>query len=273
MENEKQKFEKQGMKVAAISFDSPGLLAEFASRRSITYPLLSDQDSRVIRAFDLLNEEFPKDHVWFGAPHPGTFVLNAQGVVTAKYFEADYRERYTAATVYAKSFSADRDSAGTAGTPHLTLRYSASGAAVRAGSRVQLTVDVELKPEMHVYAPGVQPGYKPIEWELTVSEAWQPHPVSFPKSRTLRLEAIQESVPAYQGRFTLTRDVTIGPQAKVKPALSGSDLLVQGEFRYQACNDRECFPPRTVPLEWKLRYESHVLERSPAELQRKKAAR
>jgi hypothetical protein len=272
LENEKAKFEKQGMKVAAISFDSPALLAEFAKRRSITYPLLSDNDSQVIRAFDLLNEEFPKDHVWFGIPHPGTYVLNPQGVVTAKYFEADYRERYTLATVYAKSFTAPGDS-GVVDTPHLTLRYSASDEEVRAGSRVQLTVEVELKPKMHVYAPGVQPSYKPIEWSMEASEAWKPHPAAFPKSRILRLEAIQESVPVFEGRFTLTRDVTIGPQAKVKPALSGNELVVKGEFRYQACNDRECFAPRSIPLEWKLRYESHVLERSPAELQRKKAAR
>ena len=44
----------QGLGVAAISYDPVPTLAEFASRRSITFPLLSDAGSATIKAFGIL---------------------------------------------------------------------------------------------------------------------------------------------------------------------------------------------------------------------------
>ena len=38
-------FKKRGLGVAALSYDSPEVLKDFASRRHITYPLLSDPES------------------------------------------------------------------------------------------------------------------------------------------------------------------------------------------------------------------------------------
>lgn len=271
MEQEKRKFEAKGLKVAALSYDSAALLADFASRRGISYPLLADSGSRVIRAFNLLNENFPKDHPWFGVPFPGTFIIDGKGVVTAKYFESDHRDRYTAANIFAKTFrSGTGDSFGAAETPHLTVRYSASNQIVKAGSRLELTVELNLKPKFHVYAPGVQPSYKPIAWTMDDSTAWRAHPIAFPASRILRLEAIDESVPVYEGSLRLSRDLSIGQGAEVRPALAaGNELVIKGALKYQACDDRECYPPVSVPLEWKFRYESHDNARAPAHLQRK----
>lgn len=272
MEQEKKKFEQRGLKVAALSYDSSALLADFAKRRSITYPLLADSDSRVIRAFDILNENFPKDHAWFGVPFPGTFIIDEKGVVTAKYFEEDHRDRYTAASILAKSFQTAEGVSWTAiDTPHLRLRYAATDSIVRAGSRIELAVEVELKPRMHVYAPGVQASYKPIVWTVEESPAWFVHASTFPKARTLHLPAIGETVPVYEGKLRLTRDLSIGQQPEVRPVLSGggNELVVRGAFRYQACNDRECFPPSSIPLQWTVRYEAQDSQRAPAGLQRK----
>ncbi len=272
MEREKQNFEKRGLKVAALSYDSPALLADFAKRRSITYPLLADPDSTVIRAFGILNENFPKDHEWYGVPFPGTYIVNERGIVAAKFFEEDHRDRYTAAAILSKtSVPVEAASGRVAETAHLRLRSSATDTAVRAGSRVELAVEIELKPKMHVYAPGVQPSYKPISWTMEESAAWRAHPTAFPQARTLHLPAIGETVPVYEGKFRLTRDLSIGQQAEVRPALpsGGNELVVRGTFRYQACNDRECFPPTSVPLEWTLRYEAHDSQRAPAHLRRK----
>ena len=50
-----EELDAQGMGVAAISYDSQEILADFSQRRGITYPLLSDSDSEVIREYGLLN--------------------------------------------------------------------------------------------------------------------------------------------------------------------------------------------------------------------------
>ena len=49
-------LEAQGLGAAAISYDSEEVLAAFAERKGIaTLPLLSDDDSAVIRAFGIYN--------------------------------------------------------------------------------------------------------------------------------------------------------------------------------------------------------------------------
>ena len=86
--------------MAALSYDSVALQRHFAEVKGITYPLLSDPKSKVIRAFDILNDNFPPDHPWHGVPFPGTYISDETGVVRAKYFEEDHRERYTAASIW-----------------------------------------------------------------------------------------------------------------------------------------------------------------------------
>jgi peroxiredoxin len=41
---------KQGLGIAAVSYDSAAVLKNFADRQHITYPLLSDSGSQVIRS-------------------------------------------------------------------------------------------------------------------------------------------------------------------------------------------------------------------------------
>jgi peroxiredoxin len=53
----KERFEKQGIKLAGISYDSVEILKYFSERRKIDFPLLSDPDSKIIREYQVLNAE------------------------------------------------------------------------------------------------------------------------------------------------------------------------------------------------------------------------
>jgi hypothetical protein len=44
---------------------------------------------------------------------------------------------------------------------------------------------------------------------------------------------------------------------------------VTGEFRYQACDDKQCYPPVAIPLEWSFAAQPHDGTRVPVELRRK----
>jgi peroxiredoxin len=59
LEQQVKAYAARGIQIAAITYDSPAVLKHFAERRGITYPLLSDEGSRVIRAFGILNETIP----------------------------------------------------------------------------------------------------------------------------------------------------------------------------------------------------------------------
>ena len=70
------------------------MLREFTEKQSIPYPLLSDVDSEVIRRYGILNEQVkPGDLVLYGIPYPGTYVTDANGVVTSKSFHGSYKVR------------------------------------------------------------------------------------------------------------------------------------------------------------------------------------
>ncbi len=86
----------------------------------------------------------------------------------------------------------------------------------------------------------------------------------------MRLEAINETVPVYRDHLEITREITFGAENDVKPlVLPGGELVVKGSFRYQACDDRECYLPQTIPLEWHFPFQGLERDRVPAELQRK----
>lgn len=270
LEKNRDQFERLGLGVAAVSYDSVEVLRTFSDRRGIHFPLLSDSDSKTIRELNILNDTIPKDNAFYGIPFPGTFVLDSRGRIVAKYFEDDYRERYTSADILAHQFGVATAAGKTeVEGRQLRLTATASNSIVGAGHRVALTLDIDLKPNMHVYAPGVQ-GYIAIDWKMKDSDLAASHETAYPPSEKLHLQAIDETVPVYRGHFRLTRDVTVGQDAKVAPALDADGrFTVEGTLRYQACDDRLCYIPQELPLKWTFQYENFDRQRAPAALQRK----
>ncbi len=265
------KIRAEGLGVAAVSYDSVAVLKSFAERRGITFPLLSDPDSKIIRDFGILNQEAKPGSMQYGIPYPGTYLVDPGGRVTAKYFEDDYTQRYTAADILVSHFG---ESAGAAHTvaegKHIMVSASASNGSVRSGQRISLVLDVQLGPRLHVYAPGVDSDYIPIEWSMKASPGWMVHAATFPKAKKVRLKAIKDTEPVFEGAFRLTREITIARDAAVKPlADADGKLTIEGGLKYQACDDRLCYPPETVPVKWTLQLEAHDRERAPADIQHK----
>jgi Disulphide bond corrector protein DsbC/AhpC/TSA family len=256
--------------VAAISYDNLAVLHNFAERRGIHFPLLSDPDSKLIRELGILNDTIPKDSPFYGIPYPGTIVLDSQAVIRAKYFEDDYRERYTSADILIRQFGLRPEAARSeVEGKQLKLEATASNSMVAAGQRVALALDIEMKPGMHVYAPGVE-GYIPIDWKMKESDSAVAREVSYPLSEKLHLAAIDETVPVYRGHFRLTRDITVGQDAKVRALLDGSGrFTVEGTLRYQACDDRVCYIPQELPVKWTFQYAEFDRQRVPAELRKR----
>jgi AhpC/TSA family/Disulphide bond corrector protein DsbC len=247
------------------------VLKSFADRQHITYPLLSDPDSKVIRAYNILNETTKPGTPTYGIPYPGVYVVDSHGRVVSKYFEDDYKERVSTADILARHFGAPLNAArGAAETKRLQITTAASNEIARPGLRIALSLDIELKPGMHVYAPGVH-GYIPIDWRLDEGgPAAKRHSFEYPPSEMLRLEAIGETVPVYRGHIQVRREITFGQDGVLKPLVTPTrEVIVRGSFRYQACDDRRCYVPEDVPLVWRFKYEGLDRQRAPSEFQRK----
>ena len=153
-------------------------------------------------------------------------------------------------------------------TDHLTAVATASDEIVRGGNRAALVLDVDLKPKMHVYAPGAE-GYIAIDWTMEPVKGLSQYDVELPPSKTLMLPAINEAAPVYEGRFRLIRDVLIGQPNEIEHLLDADGkLLVKGALRYQACDDKVCYLPQTIDLEWRFTLEQHDRSRVPEELRK-----
>lgn len=259
---------KLGYGVAALSYDSPGALTHFANRKNLHYPLLSDPQSNVIDAFGIRNENI-KEGPALGVPHPGLFLIGADGRVQAKYFEADFRERITVSSILTGRFGERAVAAGdTVDRPRIRLTPTASATLARGGQHLLLNLEAMLGRGLHAYAPGAPPEFIPVSWKIGESPAWTSGEPEWPAAEKTQLYGFDEKVPNYTGIFRISRELTLASQQVLTTTAPSGQLEIPGEFRYQACNDRVCFPPETVKLTWKILIEGHDRERVPKELQR-----
>lgn len=88
-----EEIRTRGFNIVGISYDSVKVLDKFTKKRSISYPLLSDNDSAIIKSFGVLNEKYkPGDRV-YGIPHPIIIITDKNGMIKAKLFEESYKNR------------------------------------------------------------------------------------------------------------------------------------------------------------------------------------
>jgi hypothetical protein len=251
-----------------MSYDSPAVLKDFATRRGITFPLLSDPDSAVIRRFGLLNPEYPPGDRAHGVPYPGAFVADAEGIIREKHFAQAYTERRTAASMMALT----GDVVGPATEQrahHFKLRTSASNTEAVPGQRVTLTLDFEMEPGHHAYAPG-EHTYRALALRLEPTPYVRLDAPRFPSARPFEFKPLQETVPVFEGRFRVQQDVILAVRDAIAPLLVAADptLVLAGVVEYQVCSDTVCYRPGSLPVTWSLRVRPLDRDRAPEALQR-----
>lgn len=227
-------------------------MRRFADARGITFPLVSDPGSAIIRRYGLLNETNKQGTRAYGVPYPGTFVLDRTGRVRARYFEEAYQERNTVASILVRQGMTALGPISTIETPHMTIAAAVSDGTVAPGERLTLTFDVTPKRGMHVYAPGKHT-YQVIGMSLD-SQPWlRAGPTRYPASEIYNFVPLGERVEVYTKPFRLERDLTILATPEVRKLLAGqTSLTIAGRLEYQACDDKLCYAPQTVPVQWKV---------------------
>ena len=117
---------RQGLGLIAISYDAPDTHTKFAGSRGITFPLISDPGSAIIKRYGLFNDTVDPKSRTYGIPHPGTFIVDRKGVVVSRFFEDAYQERYTAATILSSIGTPVGGDLVSASTLHLSMTASIS---------------------------------------------------------------------------------------------------------------------------------------------------
>jgi hypothetical protein len=210
--------------------------------------LIADPGSAIIRRFGILNEQQEPGTRSYGIPHPGTFIVDRKGVVTARFFEDAYQERYTAAAILAARGANPGGVAVSSDTTHLSMRATISDATVAPGERISIVVTITPRSTMHVYAPGKH-DYRVVRLNID-SQPWlRAHEIRYPPSEIYHFKPLNERVEVYSKPFRLVQDVTILATPDVQKALAAMPTVtIEGALEYQACDDRICYNPARVPL-------------------------
>jgi peroxiredoxin len=262
----KKRFEEQGIKLAGISYDSVEILKYFSDRRKIEFPLLSDPDSKIIRMYQVLNSEGVGPNA--GMARPGYFFIDPKGNIREKFFEAKYRERLTGNNVLSRLFpELGEEVNDSVEAPHLQLHVGQSDRIAVPGNLVTLTAEVQLPPDVHVYAPGTK-GYKPIKLSIDPVSDFSLKQASYPAAKILYLPAIKEKVPVFEGTFKIRQELKVNSATDFSGALGmdGKQVTVKGTLEYQACDSKICFLPASVPVEWHLQIVPLDRQRAPDDI-------
>ena len=273
--------------MAVISYDSREVLEAFSRQNGITFPLLSDKGSEAINRYGILNtvveeglgpnREDPAvkadistyisaagtvPPMMKGVPFPGTFIVDRQGRVTSRFFEDFYVERSTVAGILKRLDGRDQPVAGTrVSTEHLEISTYPSDAAVAPGNRFALALDIRPKRGMHLYAPGAS-GYRVISLSIAEQPFIRVLPLKYAASEMYFFKPLNERVPVYQKPFTLLQEIILEGQPSAQAAFKGKDsLTLGGTLDYQACDDKLCFNPASVPLSWTVSLRPLVFQR------------
>ena len=256
-------FERHHIVPFAISYDTVEVLAGFAAKHGITYTLLSDEGSKVIRALGLFNEHVfehhavygvPKRDAAWGVPYPGVFLLDEQGHVLQKRFQQSYRERETGVAFLEHGFG------GTSSVHGALVQGQAQGVQVaarldsptyRTFQRLWLTVDITLDAGLHVYGQPIPEGFIPVSIDIAPLEGLVVGTPEFPTPTLHRLEGLDEDFYIYEGALTVAMPLTFSQE--------GDDTTVRVTVRYQACSDDAgCFMPQKVELPLPVQAADHI---------------
>jgi hypothetical protein len=225
--------------------------------------LLADPDSKAIQAYQVLNPEAVGQYK--GMARPGYFFIDTKGIVKEKFFDAKYRERLTGNNLIAKLFpELGEEVTGAAEAPHLKVAVKQSDRIAVPGSRIVVTAEVQLPPDVHVYAPGTV-GYKSIQLAIDSVPELQLLPPVYPRAEVLFMPAIKERVPVFQGTFRIRQEVKVSSAAEFSSSLGtdGKTVTIAGKLNYQACDSKVCFLPASVPVQWQLQILPLDRQRAP----------
>ncbi len=254
-----------GYGVAAISYDSPDILKEFAKRKSLTVPLISDPKSEWLASAGLKNTE--GEGLSDGVALPATLIVDKSGKVTHLFKESAYQNRITPSTLVHILKTGQRMAAQETELPKETVvTPTHSESSVTNGSIFVVSVTVALPENHHAYGPKAEGGVIPM------SLTFEDHPllevvrVDYPEAHTQTL--LGETYPVYEGVVTVDAFVKVRHEKETRDQLPDLVTLpLKANLEYQICTDTLCLAPQDKALQWILDYRPLDSERSPEAIQ------
>jgi hypothetical protein len=113
----------------------------------------------------------------------------------------------------------------------------------KRGAAVQARIPMAVDTGFHVNSNTPNEQYLiplKLTWKATGPlEAGQ---IVYPKATQEKYEFSEKPLSVYTGKFDVTANFKVAANAPAGPGVA------VGQLRYQACNDRMCFPPKNIEI-------------------------
>jgi len=132
--------------------------------------------------------------------------------------------------------------------PQATVAPVVERAAVNAGDRVRLALEVSLPESLHTQSnKPLDPTLIPTVLTIDAPAGVTVEEIVYPPAMELKQQGLDQPLSVFAHEFA------IGVQVSLAPGTAAGDLVLPARLRYQACNDIMCFPPATAEFAWTLR--------------------
>ena len=127
--------------------------------------------------------------------------------------------------------------------PVVEVRTVEATEGVHPGSSLQVAAVARIAPGFHINDHKPTLDYLiPTEWKLESTKQVSVDRIVYPKGELRKFAFSDVQLAVYQGTLA------VGALLKVPRVTRPGTYALRGQFRYQACNDHACLPPKSVPL-------------------------
>jgi len=296
LQNDRPILQRAGYGLAAISYDSMAVLHEFAARKNITFPLLADHESEVIRTFAVANQAYAKgalldvnseqitnalgDVPVYGVAYPSVFVIDPKGRIIWRFVSEADELRLTGTAILERAVHSIADTnRHPLASGRIQVVATASNTDVGLGNRLIIGLELTVPSGFHIYGPAIGHDYHGLAWKMDPSSCWYENDFEYPQPQLKQFSFQVEELPVYVGSIRLTRELVLKPVLSAsQPALyqlfeklcldKEGRVKAAGRLNFQACDERQCYPPQSIAVEWKFGFIGPDSKRSPPELRR-----
>ena len=226
----------------------------------MTYDLLSDADSSVIREFGILNTLISPDdpeqaagRSFYGVPFPGVYVTDENGVVTEKFFHRHYATRESAGAIRDSALGEilvrHEAPALELGTDQVQISAFLADTSLTFETQSTIYVRFEIEEGLHMYGRPLPDGYIASEATIPDTPGLRVGAARYPPTHPREFPELGVTLNVYEGVVVVAIPVT--PNAELfNPAIRDQpeEMNIPVSVLFQACSETICYTPRTEQL-------------------------
>ncbi len=255
-------LEADNIKVYGISYDTQANLKKFSDDFDLSYDLLSDVDSDVIKLFGILNTTISPDdeevdrangRPYYGIPFPGVYVADENGVVTEKFFYRHYASRASGGSIVNSALGeilmpreSPRDSLS---SEQIKITAFLADESLKFEYYSNLYVRFELAEGLHIYGGDLPEGFIATTVGVEDTTGLRVGEPVYPKTTPKRFDALDVSLNVYEGVVDIAVPVSLTAEVMNWTNPNKPDSIeIPVKVDYQVCSDSVCYLPQSESL-------------------------